>query len=310
MKHSVTASAPGKINIFFSVGSLLPDQYHDVASVYFALDLREKVTATISDSWQVSVAGRLSSAQLEQVPIGEDNLVIRAAKKIADASDAESLDAIHFQIDKHVPVSGGMGGGSADAAAAIMAADELWQSGVSGEKLFELAAEVGADIPFALLGGVAIGLSRGHQLKPVDSVKKFYWVLVTNDQGLSTPEVYSRLDLLREQSNQDPRNQPQPNVPPALIEALQSGDAKNLAPFLQNDLQEAALAIRPELQQTIDAGLEAGALAAIVSGSGPTIAMLVESSDAARTVADKLAIAGHLAITATGPAAGTILEHD
>lgn len=288
----------------------MPDNYHDVASVYFALDLREKVTATISDSWQVSVAGRLSSGQLEQVPTGEDNLVIRAAKKIADASDVESLDAIHFQIDKHVPVSGGMGGGSADAAAAIMAADELWQSGVSGGKLFELAAEVGADIPFALLGGVAIGLSRGHQLKPVDSVKKFHWVLVLNDLGLSTPTVYAQLDQLREGRHQDPRNQPQPAVPQNLIEALQSGDAKRLAPLLQNDLQEAALALRPELQQTIDAGLQAGALAAIISGSGPTIAMLVESSDAARNLADSLAIAGHLAITATGPAPGAILEHD
>jgi 4-diphosphocytidyl-2-C-methyl-D-erythritol kinase len=310
MNRSVTASSPGKINIYFSVGSLMPDNYHDVASVYFALDLREKVTATISDSWQVSVAGRLSSGQLEQVPTGEDNLVIRAAKKIADASDVESLDAIHFQIDKHVPVSGGMGGGSADAAAAIMAADELWQSGVSGGKLFELAAEVGADIPFALLGGVAIGLSRGHQLKPVDSVKKFHWVLVLNDLGLSTPTVYAQLDQLREGRHQDPRNQPQPAVPQNLIEALQSGDAKRLAPLLQNDLQEAALALRPELQQTIDAGLQAGALAAIISGSGPTIAMLVESSDAARNLADSLAIAGHLAITATGPAPGAILEHD
>lgn len=310
MKHSVTASAPGKINIFFSVGSLLPDSYHDVASVYFALDLREKVTATINDSWQVSVEGKLSSAQLQKVPTGEDNLVIRAAQNMANCSSGQSLSPIHFLIDKHVPVSGGMGGGSADAAAAIMAVDQLWQSGITGEKLFELAAELGADIPFALLGGVAIGLSRGHQLKPVDSVKRFHWVLVANDHGLSTPEVYAKLDRLREERAQDPRNQPQPSVPHELVQALQSGEARLLAGFLKNDLQEAALALLPELQQTIDAGLEAGALAAIVSGSGPTIAMLVESSDAARTVADKLAIAGHQAITATGPAVGTILEHD
>jgi 4-diphosphocytidyl-2-C-methyl-D-erythritol kinase len=310
MKHSVTASAPGKINIFFSVGSLLPDQYHDVASVYFALDLREKVTATNSNAWQVSVAGRLSVAQLQEVPTGEDNLVVRAAQKVAYASSTESLAPISFQIDKNVPVSGGMGGGSADAAAAIMAVDELWQSGVAGEKLFDLAAELGADIPFALLGGVAVGLSRGHHLEPVDSVKKFHWVLVLNDLGLSTPTVYAQLDQLREGRHQDPRNQPQPAVPHDLIEALQSGDAKRLAPLLQNDLQEAALALRPELQQTIDAGLQAGALAAIISGSGPTIAMLVESSDAARNLADSLAIAGHLAITATGPAPGAILEHD
>lgn len=307
--HSVTASAPGKINIFFAVGSLLPDKYHDVASVYFALNLRERVTVSAADAWFVSVSGKISAKQIADVPTGSENLVVKIAKQLAEVSTVSDLLPLQFSIDKNVPVSGGMGGGSADAAAAILAADEFWQTQIDGEKLFDVAAHTGADIPFALIGGAAVGVGRGQKLTSIDSVKKFHWVLVLNDVGLSTPEVYAGLDQLREGRGEDSRNQPKPQVPEQLVEALQTGDAVALAKHLRNDLQEVAVGMRPELQETIDAGLAAGALAAMVSGSGPTVALLVDSAEAATSLANNMAIGGHLAVPTWGPASGTILEN-
>ena len=309
MTNRETASAPGKINIFFKVGALKSDGYHEVLSVYQALDLRETVSVTSAESWRVSVSGNISAEQISAVPTGEENLVVRAAKVIADLAGLERAHPINFEITKNVPVAGGMGGGSADAAAALLAVDELWCTGVDGEALMNSAAELGADIPFALLGGTAIGVGKGDKLEPIDDVKRLHWVLVPMDAGLSTPRVYAKLDEIRSARGENPEQVETPSKPYELISALQLGDAREVAKHLHNDLQEAAVALMPELSITMHAGLAAGALAAIVSGSGPTVAMLAESEAAAESIANHLSFEGYIAIPTFGPAKGTLMEH-
>jgi 4-diphosphocytidyl-2-C-methyl-D-erythritol kinase len=310
MSNPVTVSAPGKINIFFKVGALQSDGYHEVLSVYQALDLREIVTVTSSESWQVTVSGAISAEQIQAVPTGEGNLVVRAAKSIAEFANIDNPHPVNFEITKNVPVAGGMGGGSADAAAALLAVDELWCTGVDGEALIKAASELGADIPFALLGGTAIGVGKGDHLESIDSVARLHWVLVPMDAGLSTPRVYAKLDEMRAARGEDPRQIPTPVQPEQLIAALKSGDAREVAKNLHNDLQEAAIALMPELSITMHAGLAAGALAAMVSGSGPTVAMLAESQAAAESIANHLAFEGYIAIPTYGPAKGTLMEHN
>ena len=310
MTIQVSASAPGKINIFFKVGALKSDGYHDVLSIYQALDIRETVTVADSSRWKVAVSGALSEEQIAAVPTGEDNLVVRAAKSIGQLANLTRVSELSFEITKNVPVAGGMGGGSADAAAAMLAVDELWETKVDGEALMKAAAELGADIPFALLGGTAIGIGRGDKLDPIDDVQKLHWVLVPMDAGLSTPRVYAKLDEMRAAKGQDPTLVPVPEVPYELIDALVHGDAREVARHLHNDLQEAAVALMPELSITMHAGLAAGALAAMVSGSGPTIAMLAESEEAAESIANHLAFEGYIAIPTFGPAKGTLLEQN
>jgi 4-diphosphocytidyl-2-C-methyl-D-erythritol kinase len=256
------------------------------------------------------VSGALSAEQIAAVPTGEDNLVVRAAKAIAELAGLENPHPVNFEITKNVPVAGGMGGGSADAAAALIAVDELWCTGVDGEALLNKAAELGADIPFALLGGTAIGVGKGDDLEPINGVQELHWVLVPMDAGLSTPRVYAKLDEIRSARGEAPDLVATPSKPWELISALQFGDAREVAKYLHNDLQEAAVALMPELSITMNVGLAAGALAAMVSGSGPTVAMLAESADAAESIANRLAFEGYIAIPTHGPAKGALLEHN
>lgn len=308
MNNYVVASSPGKINIFFKVGALKSNGYHEVLSIYQALDLRETVSVSAATNWQVSVTGNLSAEQIASVPTGEDNLVVRAAKVIAELAQLPKEQPLSFEITKNVPVAGGMGGGSADAAAALLAADELLGTQVDGNALMAAAATLGADIPFSLLGGTAIGVGKGDQLDPINGVQKLHWVLVPMDAGLSTPRVYAKLDEMRKARGEDPEAVPKPVRPSELIKALQQGDPREVAKLLHNDLQEAAVALMPELATTMRAGMTAGALAAMVSGSGPTVAMLAESEEAAESIANQLAFEGYIAIPTFGPAKGTLLE--
>ncbi|MFH8249651.1 4-(cytidine 5'-diphospho)-2-C-methyl-D-erythritol kinase [Microbacterium sp. B2969] len=297
----VHVRAPGKINLFFQVGDVQDDGYHDVASAYQAVSLYEDVWAEHSDGFSITVSGTVDVAG---VPADDRNLALRAARLVAQRAGYES--GVHLEIVKHVPVAGGMGGGSADAAAALLACDQLWGTDLGGQELQRLAARLGADVPFSLLGGTAIGTGRGDQLSPALAKGRFDWVIVPSDEaGLSTPEVYRHLDRLREDRAADIAPPVRsPAVDPAVLQALRAGDAAVLAECVRNDLQAAALSLRPSLRAALELGDEAGALAGMVSGSGPTLAFLTAGPEAALELQVSLSASGLTALHVHGPVPG------
>lgn len=299
---SVRVRAPGKINLFLEVGDVQPDGYHDVASVYQAVSLVEQVTATPADAFSVRVVDE-SGAAVPGVPTDDRNLALRAARLVA--REVGYLGGVHLDIRKAVPVAGGMGGGSADAAAALVACDALWGAGLTSPALHELAARLGADVPFSLLGGSAVGTGRGDRLSPALARARFDWVIVTDGGGLSTPAVYAELDRLRAGGRPDIEPAPRPPaVDPVILQALRSGSPDVLAGALRNDLQDAACALRPDLADLLDQGAAAGAVAGLVSGSGPTVAFLAAGDESARRLQQTLSAAGRRARHVYGPVTG------
>ncbi|GGM55525.1 4-(cytidine 5'-diphospho)-2-C-methyl-D-erythritol kinase [Microbacterium saperdae] len=298
--ESVHVRAPGKINVYLGVGGRHDDGYHALATVFQAVSLYEDVIARHADDFSLTVSG---ADDVDDVPLDDRNLAMRAAKLLAAAT--EYPGGVALEIRKRVPVAGGMGGGSADAAAALVACDALWGTGLSAARMHELASRLGADVPFALHGGTAVGTGRGDQLNPALARGRFDWVLVTSEHGLSTPVVYGRLDTLREEEGALADDPPLSlDVPIPVLQALRSGDPGQLAETLYNDLQAAALFERPDLAQTIDIGIRAGALQGIVSGSGPTIALLCADPEVAQDVQTALRRSGQEALHVHGPVPG------
>ncbi|QTX04128.1 4-(cytidine 5'-diphospho)-2-C-methyl-D-erythritol kinase [Agromyces archimandritae] len=295
---AVHARAPGKINLFMRVGALQPDGYHDVATAYQAVSLYEDVHAYPGMGFSVEFSGSIDTAGL---PTDRTNLAIRAAKLLARRAGVSQ--GVHLEIEKHVPIAGGMGGGSADAAATLIACDALWGTELGREELHALAAELGADVPFALAGGTAIGTGRGDRLSPALTTGTFHWVLALADYGVSTPEVYRQVDTIREER---PELVPAdaPEVDAEVLHALRAGDAGRLAAALHNDLQDATLRLAPDLAPVLDLGRSAGALAAIVSGSGPTVAFLASGADAAIELQVALSASQLTALHVHGPVPG------
>ena len=269
--------APGKVNLFLGVGSVGDDGYHDVATVYQAVSLYEDVRVWRADEVSLSFSGPIDCSGL---PTDERNIAVRAAQLVADAAGVSG--GVRIEIEKNVPIAGGMGGGSADAAATLVACDALWEAGLSRERLHELAAELGADVPFALSGGTAIGLGRGDELSPVLTRGRFDWVLVLPRGELSTPAVYRELDLHRERhAGELAPAAEHPSVSTELLQALRAGDPAMLADNLANDLQAPAIHLSDELADVLELGERSGALAGLVSGSGPTVAFLAEDRESA-----------------------------
>lgn len=292
---SVTVRVPGKVNLYLGVGDRRPDGYHELTTVFHAVSLVDEVTVRNADVLSLQTVGEGA----EQLPADNRNLAWRAAELMAEhvgrAPDVEIL------IDKSIPVAGGMAGGSADAAAVLVAMNTLWELGVPRRDLHALAAELGSDVPFALHGGTALGTGRGEELATVLARSTFHWVLAFGNTGLSTAAVYGEIDRLRENGAPPRLEDAEP-----LLSALAGGDPRELAPLLGNDLQPAALSLNPELRRTLRAGAEAGALAGIVSGSGPTCAFLCESAARALDVGTELAGAGvcRTVRVASGPVHG------
>jgi len=302
----VHARAPGKINVFLKVGSLLDDGYHDVAIAYQAVSLYEDVRAYRADDFSVSFSGTVN---LSRVPTDGSNIAIAAARLLARRTGYRG--GVRLEIDKHVPVTGGMGGGSADAAATLLACDALWGTGTSREEMLKLAAELGADVPFSLTGGTAIGTGRGDQLSPALAKGQFQWVLALADFGLSTPEVYTELDLHRQRHSQDIFPAPAvPTVDADVLQALRAGDPHMLAECLHNDLQAPALKMEPSLASVIELGEKNGALAGVISGSGPTVAFLTADLDSALELQIALSAAQLNVVRATGPVHGARIITD
>lgn len=296
----VHARAPGKINVFLKVGALLGDGFHDVATAYQAVSLCEDVRARYADDFSVQFTGTVDTSSLET---DASNLAIRAAMLLARKTGYRG--GVHLDIDKHIPIAGGMGGGSADAAATLLACDALWGTDIGREELVELAGQLGSDVPFAFVGGTAVGTGRGDQLSPALAKGQFQWVLAIAEFGMSTPSVYRELDLHRDRHAQDifPA-EVQPQVDTNVLQALRAGDPHMLADALHNDLQAPALHLEPELGKIIELGEENGALAGMISGSGPTVAFLAADLDNALELQIALSAARLNVVRVTGPVHG------
>ena len=315
---AVSVSAPGKVNLFLALGAARPDGYHPLNTVFAQIGLSETVTVSALQALTTTApqpapssalpasSATSASAQLAQsdsapaaqtgsprielaltrpdsnVPLDHTNLAYRAAQAVAQQAAQRGLDTpdVHILLDKAVPVAGGMAGGSADAAATLKACNEFWQVGLSLEELAHLGAQLGADVPFGLYGGVALGTGRGDLIEPLKATPgPYYWTFALQDEGLSTAAVFKHFDA----TVQAP---PAADMPPEqLLAALEAGDVAEVSRHIRNDLQATAIDLRPELGQLIDLAKKAGALAAMVSGSGPTVAALSSSRAAAERVA-------------------------
>jgi 4-diphosphocytidyl-2-C-methyl-D-erythritol kinase len=304
----VTVRVPAKLNLQLAVGPPRGDGYHDLVTVFHAVSLFDEVTVTPADRDGITVTGEGA----DRVPADSGNLALRAVAAFraavpgvagsgSGAAGAGAGRGVQVRIAKRIPVAAGLAGGSADAAAALVACNELWDAGLSQTQLAEIAARVGSDVAFALLGGTAVGRGRGERLTPALAPSTpYHWVLAFADGQLSTPEVYATLDRLRADGAAEPV------LDAALMSALRSGDARRLGRALSNDLQQAALSLFPGLRKTLAAGLELGALGALVSGSGPTCVFLAASANRALDLAVSLSGAGVCRSVArvTGPVPG------
>ena len=289
---------PGKVNLYLAIGDRRDDGYHELTTVFHAVSLLDEITVRTADVLSVELAGE----GVESLPTDDRNLAWRAAELMAE--HVGRAPDVAISIEKSIPVAGGMAGGSADAAAVLVAMNTLWELGVPRRDLHSLAAQLGSDVPFALHGGTALGTGRGEDLATVLARSTFHWALAFADDGLSTPAVYSEIDRLRATADRD--QPPRLDNPEPVLAALASGDPAELAPLLGNDLQPAALSLEPGLRRTLRAGAEAGALAGIVSGSGPTCAFLCASAASAIDVGAQLAGAGvcRTVRVASGPVHG------
>lgn len=298
---AVTVRASAKINLHLGVGGVRPDGFHELHTVYQAVTLHDDLTVAPADDWTVESRTR-AYVDHTALPATEDNIVTRAARLLAAEHGLKATGRV--VVDKAIPVAGGLAGGSADAAAALVALDSLWGAHTPRHRLLELAGELGSDVPFAVLGGTGLGTGHGEQVEPVPDPGSWWWVIVTSRQGLSTPAVYRHFDKLY------PHAAPEPPQADALLAALMSRDPHALARTLHNGLQEPAFDLRPDLRRLVAQGEELGALRGLVSGSGPTCVFLCESEAHAHLVAARLGVAGHeTVLTAQGPAAGaTVVE--
>lgn len=297
---SVTVRVPGKVNLYLGVGDLRQDGYHDLTTIFHAVSLLDEVTVRNADVLSLEMVGE----GVETLPTDERNLAWQAAELLA-AHVGRAPD-VAISIEKSIPVAGGMAGGSADAAAVLVAMNNLWELGVPRRDLHALAAQLGSDVPFALHGGTALGTGRGEELATVLARSTFHWVLAFAHGGLSTPAVFSEIDRLRDASDAGREEPSRLDDPEPVLAALASGDPAELAPLLGNDLQAAAVSLNPSLRRTLRAGVDAGALAGIVSGSGPTCAFLCKSAPAAIDIGAELSGAGvcRTVRVASGPVHG------
>ncbi|CAB4750038.1 unannotated protein [freshwater metagenome] len=281
---TVTVRVPAKVNLQLSVGPREADGFHNLVTVFQAISIFDEVTVTLAQP-NSGVSISISGDHTHGVPADSNNLAVKAAALIAQEYDLD-LD-VHIDIKKSIPVAGGMAGGSADAAATIVAIDYLFSLGMNREEMSEIAAQLGSDVPFMLSGGTAIGTGHGEQLTPALSRGTYHWVLALSTVGLTTPAVYAECDRLRAESEIV-----EPAANEVLLQALLASDAITVGASLVNDLQAAACSLRPALRLVLDVGQEYGALGALVSGSGPTVAFLVADEEAGLDLAVALTASG------------------
>lgn len=295
---SVTVRAPAKVNLSLVVGRPREDGFHPLDTVYQAISLYDDVTVSAADEWSVSVTP-IGDVDCLGVPLDESNIAVRAGRLLADHHGLDRAATI--RIAKGIPVAGGLAGGSADAAATLVALDRLWDAGTTDDDLLHLAGQLGSDVPFALIGGTAHGTGRGEVVEPLTDAGTYWWVVVPAHEGLSTPSVYAEFDRLHPDLPVGVHH----DEPPGLLHALEGGDALVVAQWLRNDLQTPALSLRPELGDRLTLVEQQGAVAALLSGSGPTVLGLAADQDEARELRLALTESGQVTVhVAAGPVAG------
>lgn len=300
--RSITIHAPAKVNMQLAVGGRRNDGYHELANVFLAVSCFDEITLTPADRLHLTVSGTGTA----QVPTDDSNLAAQAVKLLAKKGGVDP--GVHIHIDKRIPVQGGMGGGSADAAAALVGCNALWNLGLDRPELLLLAAELGSDVPFSVLGGAALGTGRGERLTPLTGSGTLHWVFAIAPFGLSTPEVYAAEERRRRHAGLPSTADlmPAPKASQGLLDAFARGDVAALARTMSNDLEPVALSLRPELAVTLATGKDAGALAGMLCGTGATTAFLVPDARGAQRVADALLASGTCASVqiAHGPVPG------
>ncbi len=300
--RSITVQAPAKVNLQLAVGGRRNDGYHELANVFLAVSCSDEVILTPAEELRVTVSG----AQADRVPADDSNLAAQAVKLLAKRSGVDP--GVHVHIDKRIPVQGGMAGGSADAAGALVGCNALWNLGLSQTDLVSLAAELGSDVPFSVLGGAALGIGRGERLTSLTVGGNSHWVFAMAEFGLSTPEVFAAQERFRRDSGRPwaAHLMPLPRASEQLIDVLAGGDAFALAQMLSNDLEPVVTSMRPELARTLETGRNAGALAGMLCGTGATVAFLVSDHRHAQIVAKTLLESGTCASVqmAHGPVPG------
>lgn len=295
MINQVSVRVPGKINLQLSVGPLQRDGYHELATVFQSVSIFDELTISETDEDGIEIAAEGKSA----IPLGKENLAYKAAELMRKKFDIAT--GLLIKIKKEIPIAGGMAGGSANAGATIVGIDSLFSLGLKRDEMERIGSEIGADVPFTISGGTAIGIGRGDQITPVLSRGSYSWVLALSSSGLSTPAVYKECDRLREGLDIS-----KPHISDSLLQSLSQGDAKALGKSLTNDLQAAACSLKPALRLILDVGMDYGALGGIVSGSGPTVAFLAESEDHALDLVVALTSSGVVGnvIRVAGPVPG------
>ena len=270
-----------------------PDGFHSVTSIYQSLAIRQRVGVTPAETWQVTTTGDLPTEQLNLVPKGEENLVVIAAKKLAEFAGIEA-QPMRFETIKQVPVAAGLAGGSADAAAALLALNEQWSLGLELTELSEVAAKVGSDVPFALLGGTALGVDTGIELERLSDMPTKHIVLLVSPHGLGTKEVFGEFDRLS------------PNGEMSLSpEEAKAALSNGTLPIGKNALWVPAVDLRPELAEY--AGL-VSSQQGFLTGSGPTLYFLTDTKEQADEIAAKLSDLGHFTISTQTDQVGARLD--
>mgnify|MGYP003345086050 FL=1 len=295
MRKTVEVQVPAKVNLQLSVGPKKANGYHDVVTVFQAISLMDTLNISHADQFDISISGDYTNG----VPLDQSNLVYKAVELMSERFDTDK--SVDIEIDKSIPVAGGMAGGSADAAATLLGIDALYGLGLSKDELSEVARKLGSDVPFMLHGGTAVGRGRGDEITPALSRGNYHWVIAVSSTGLSTPAVYGECDRLR--TGLDIKD---PSLNDELLQALLSGDSTRVGKSLNNDLQAAAISLRPALRLILDTGQEYGALGGIVSGSGPSVAFLVADEDHSLDLAVALTSSGVVGSVARaqGPVSG------
>jgi 4-diphosphocytidyl-2-C-methyl-D-erythritol kinase len=284
VNNSVTVRVPAKVNLQLSVGPRESDGFHNLVSVFQAISIFDEVTVSKTHAGN-GVTITVTGEHTHGVPEDGANLAVKAALLVGSKFEFD-VD-VHIEVKKSIPVAGGMAGGSADAAATLVAMDSLFNLEMSREELHALGSELGSDVPFMISGGTAIGQGRGDQLTAALSRGTYHWVLALSSVGLSTPAVYAECDRMRAE-----REIAAPQVSDVLMQSLLAADAEAVGNSLTNDLQNAACSLRPALSLVLEVGRDYGALGAIVSGSGPTVAFLVANEDSGLDLAVALTASG------------------